>query len=208
MKTKIVAGCMILVACIFIFSQCSEIGTDKKNAPKQSFGGFESQVKWGEHIVITGGCSDCHSPKKMTPKGPVVDNDLLLSGHPASMPPPDIERKEVEQKGLVVSTMSLTTWVGPWGISYAANLTPDATGIGGWQESNFITALREGKYKGMPNGRSLLPPMPWEYFKEMSDDEIKAIFAYLKSLKPVNNLVPQPVPPVSAGLTPPDAGKK
>ncbi|MBK9331179.1 MAG: hypothetical protein IPM96_01980 [Ignavibacteria bacterium] len=49
----------------------------------------------------------------------------------------------------------------------------------------------------MPSGRTLLPPMPWEMYKHMSDDEIKAIFAYLKSLKPIKNLVPQPVPPVS-----------
>ncbi|MBK8551004.1 MAG: hypothetical protein IPL53_08085 [Ignavibacteria bacterium] len=144
----------------------------------------------------------------MTPKGPVVDNSLAFSGHPANVPPPDIDRKEVESKGLVVTTPDLTAWVGPWGISYAANISPDATGIGNWQESNFITALREGKYKGMPGGRSLLPPMPWEFFKSMSDDEIKAIFAYLKSLKPISNLVPQPSPPVLAGQPPPDAGKK
>ena len=113
------------------------------------------------------------------------------------MPAPDVDRKEMESKGLIV-TQDLTAWVGPWGISYAANITPDATGIGSWQESNFITALREGKFKGMTSARNLLPPMPWQLFKEMSDDEIKAIFAYLKSIKPVKNIVPQPEPPVSA----------
>ena len=50
----------------------------------------------------------------------------------------------------------------------------------------------------MTSARNLLPPMPWQLFKEMSDDEIKAIFAYLKSIKPVKNIVPQPEPPVSA----------
>ena len=197
MKTKLIVLCFALTSGVFLFSQCGEIGKDKNALPKPAFGGYESQIKWGEHLVTVGGCNDCHTPKKMTPQGPEIDRDLMMSGHPEKMPDPDVDRKEMESKGLIV-TQDLTAWVGPWGVSYAANLTPDATGIGNWQESNFITALREGKLKGMPNGRTLLPPMPWQFFKEMSDDEIKAIFAYLKSLKPVKNLVPQPLPPVSA----------
>jgi len=197
MKTKLSALCFILISCIFLFSQCSDTGKDKNSLPKASYGGFDSQIKWGEHLVTIGGCNDCHTPKKMTPQGPVPDESLMLSGHPEKMPAPDVDRKEMESKGLIV-TQDLTAWVGPWGISYAANLTPDGTGIGGWQESNFITALREGKFKGMTSARNLLPPMPWQLFKEMSDDEIKAIFAYLKSIKPVKNIVPQPEPPVSA----------
>lgn len=174
---------------------------------KSDFGGFESQVKWGEHLVTIGGCNDCHTPKKMTPQGPVPDESLLLSGHSAQMPKIEIDRKEIESKGLAV-TQDLTEWIGPWGVSYSANLTPDETGIGNWQESNFITAVREGKYKGMKNARTLLPPMPWEMFKSMSDDEIKAIFAYLKSIKPVKNLVPAVLPPVSANQTPAETDKK
>ena len=197
MKTKLSALCFILISCIFLFSQCSDTGKDKNSLPKASYGGFDSQIKWGEHLVTIGGCNDCHTPKKMTPQGPVPDESLMLSGHPEKMPAPDVDRKEMESKGLIV-TQDQTAWVGPWGISYAANLTPDATGIGSWQESNFITALREGKFKGMTSARNLLPPMPWQLFKEMSDDEIKAIFAYLKSIKPVKNIVPQPEPPVSA----------
>ncbi|MBK8381688.1 MAG: c-type cytochrome [Ignavibacteria bacterium] len=197
MKTKLSALCFILISCIFLFSQCSDTGKDKNSLPKASYGGFDSQIKWGEHLVTIGGCNDCHTPKKMTPQGPVPDESLMLSGHPEKMPAPDVDRKEMESKGLIV-TQDLTAWVGPWGISYAANLTSDATGIGSWQESNFITALREGKFKGMTSARNLLPPMPWQLFKEMSDDEIKAIFAYLKSIKPVKNIVPQPEPPVSA----------
>lgn len=197
MKAKLIVLCFVLISCVFLFSKCSDVGKEKISLPKSSFEGFDSQIKWGEHLVTVGGCNDCHTPKKMTPQGPVPDMDLMMSGHPEKMPAPVVDRKEMESKGLIV-TQDLTSWVGPWGISYAANLTPDATGIGNWQESSFITALREGKLKGMPNGRTLLPPMPWQYFKELSDDEIKAIFAYLKSLKPVKNLVPQPDPPVSA----------
>lgn len=128
MKSKLFILGFTLIICVFVFSQCSDIGKDKQTIQKQAFGGFESQIKWGEHLTIIGGCGDCHTPKKMTPNGPAVDESLMLSGHPAQMPAPDVDRKEMESKGLAV-TQTLTAWVGPWGISYAANLTPDATGI-------------------------------------------------------------------------------
>ncbi|MEZ4823649.1 MAG: diheme cytochrome c-553 [Ignavibacteria bacterium] len=207
MKIKLFITCASILCFVLILSGCSDSGKEKEINSMTDFGGFESQIKWGEHLVRIGGCEDCHTPKKMTPKGPVLDESLKLSGHPAGMPPPDVDRKEMESKRLSV-TQDLTAWVGPWGISYAANLTPDETGIGLWQESNFLIALREGKYKGMKAGRSLLPPMPWEFFEHMSDDEIKAIFAYLKSVKPIKNIVPQAEPPVTAGQTPPDSSSK
>ena len=191
---------------IALFNQCSEkkaddVTSNSEEFPTQtatSYGGFESQIKWGEHLVIIGGCNDCHTPKKMTPRGPVLDTALWLSGHPAKMPGIDVDRKAMESKGLVV-TMDLTEWVGPWGVSYTANLTPDDTGTGNWTEEQFFRALREGKYKGLAGSRSLLPPMPWEMYRNMTDSEIRAIFAYLKSIKAVNNLVPPPLPPASLG---------
>jgi len=94
--------------------------------------------------------------------------------------------------------MSLTAWVGPWGISYASNLTPDkATGIGTLTEEMFIKTLREGKFMGV--GRPLLPPMPWEVYGKKTDQDLKAIYAYLISIKPINNQVPQPTPPDKVG---------
>lgn len=161
------------------------------------YGGFSSQVQWGEHLVTITGCGDCHTPKKMTPFGPVPDTSLLLSGHPYDVPAPDVNREEVEKKGLA-TTSDLTVWVGPWGISYSANLTPDQTGIGNWSEEQFIRCIREGKLKGLENSRQLLPPMPWQDLARMTDGELKAVFAYLKSIKPIHNVVPLPVPP--AGL--------
>jgi hypothetical protein len=44
--------------------------------------------------------------------------------------------------------------------------------------------------------------MPWQMFRNMSDNEIKAIFAYLKTIKPIKNTVPQPLPPVTAKAQP------
>jgi len=162
-----------------------------------SYGRFDSQIAWGEHLVAVMDCNICHTPKKLTDQGPVPDETLLLSGRPADRPGIDIDRKELEAKGLTVSS-DFTEWVGPWGVSYAANLTPHETGIGNWTQEQFLFALRHGKSKGLEGSRDLLPPMPWPSISLMSDDEINAMFAYLKSIKPIENLVPAPLPPASA----------
>jgi len=162
-----------------------------------NYGGYESAEQWGQHIVTVSGCHDCHSPKKMTAMGPQIDSTMMLSGHPAQMPDFNVNRKETEAKGLV-TTQDLTAWAGPWGVSYTANLTSDSTGIGTWTEGQFMYAIRNGKYKGLENSRPLLPPMPWDMYRNFSDDELKAIFAYLKSTKPIRNVVPPPKPPVAA----------
>jgi cytochrome c553 len=60
-----------------------------------------------------------------------------------------------------------------------ANLTPDATGLKDWSETDFIRAMREGK---RPDGRMLSTKMPWELFRNMNDIELKAIWAYLRTL--------------------------
>lgn len=203
MKTSIAKLSTGFILALMI--QCSEkkaevTPTAEEGTPPPStmYNGFESQIKYGEHLVLIGGCNDCHTPKKVTPEGAVhLDTALWLSGHPAEMPSFEVDRKAMESKGLIV-TQDLTEWVGPWGVSYAANLTPDETGIGNFTEEQFFRVLREGKYKGLVNSRPILPPMPWEMYRNMTDDEIKAIFAYLKSIKPVSNIVPAPLPPVGA----------
>jgi hypothetical protein len=195
---KSFATLLMISFSFFIIYSCTDSKTEspEPTTTKANFGGFESQVKWGEHLVTIGACHDCHTPKKMTAQGPVEDMDLALSGHQAAAPDPDVNRKEMQDKGLVV-TGDLTSWVGPWGISYTANLTSDSTGTGMWKEEQFIMALREGKFKGLASGRTLLPPMPWAMYKHMTDDELKAIFAYLKTTKPIKNVVPPPVPPAT-----------
>jgi hypothetical protein len=206
MKKLSTAIIIMLVAVVFIFSKCSGNKSEEPGNKKDSSvvsnsgtGGYESQVKWGEHLVSIAGCNDCHTPKKMTPAGPEPDFSLALSGHPSKMPPPDVDRKAMESKGLAV-TSDLTAWVGPWGVSYSANITSDSTGIGNWTVDQFIVCMKEGKWKGIAGNRELLPPMPWKSsFQFMTDDELKAIFSYLKSTKPINNVEPPIEPPVSAG---------
>ena len=192
---------IFLLALLMVLSQCQTKTAETSGSATQVvvanplLGGYDTQAEWGHHLVTISGCNDCHTPKKMTDHGPVIDTSLTLGGHPSMMPKIEIDKKMIQSKGLTV-TSDLTEWVGPWGTSYAANLTPDPTGIGNWTEANFILALREGKFKGLSNGRQLLPPMPWEMFRHMTDFEIKAIFAYLKTIKPVNNVVPAPLPPI------------
>jgi hypothetical protein len=196
----------VVLAVLGLLAQCNEASTETRVeqaslAPEALHDALQNDkelLKKGEHLVLITGCHDCHTPKKMTEKGPVNDMSLALSGHPANIPPPDVDRAEMEKKGLAV-TQTLTAWVGPWGISYASNLTSDKTGIGNWTEKNFFVAIRQGKHKGMENARMLLPPMPWEMFAHMTDEELRAVFAYLKSTKPISNVVPAAQPPLSAG---------
>jgi len=200
MKKKYFVYQFLFMLSLLLVIQCGTKSSENKTdqtTQKLAYGGFDSQIAWGEHLVKISGCNDCHTPKKMTPTGPIDDTTLLLSGHPEKMPPPIVDRIAMRKQGLIL-TSTLTAWIGPWGVSYAANLTSDATGIGNWQENNFITALREGKYKGISNSRTLLPPMPWQWYRYMTDDELKAVFSYLKSTKPIKNVVPLAEQPPTA----------
>ena len=194
------SGMMAFIACTDKTS--SESTTDSSNdslaTSKMNYGGFESQVKWGEHLVTIGGCNDCHTPKKMGPNGPENDMSLMLSGHPAQQPPPAFDSKEAAAKGLIV-TQSFTAWTGPWGTTYAVNLTSDSTGIGNWKEAQFVTALREKKWMGLDGTRPLMPPMSMMPATLMTEDELKAIFAYLKTTPAIKNVQP------AAMLLPPPA---
>ena len=148
----------------------------------------DSMVKRGAYLVSIMGCNDCHSPKKMGPHGPEFDTDRLLSGHPADMPVAKFDTGTA--KNWILFNGMLTNYVGPWGISFSANITSDSTGIGTWTEAQFFKAIREGKYLGLDNTRPLLPPMPWQEYRKASDEDLRAVFAYLKSTKPIKNIVP------------------
>jgi hypothetical protein len=153
----------------------------------------QSPVERGKYLVTVMGCNDCHTPWKMGEKGPEPDMSRMLSGHPEGMKLPPPPALPAGPWGLTAA-MTMTAWAGPWGTSYTANLTPDMeTGIGALSEQNFILALRKGKHFGA--GRDILPPMPWQWYGQMSDADLKAIFAYLQSIPPIHNKVPPPVPP-------------
>ena len=153
------------------------------------------RVERGKYLVKSIGCGDCHTPKKMTPEGPVEDDSRLLSGHPEGTPLPE----PPAGKGPWIATASwdLTAWAGPWGISYAFNLTPDEnTGLGTWSEETFVGALRTGRHMGV--SRPILPPMPWGAFRNLADEDLRSIYAYLMTVPPVRNRVPEPLPPAAS----------
>lgn len=150
-------------------------------------------VARGKYLVHTSACNDCHTPKIMTPHGPQFDTTRLLSGHPAGTPMPKVNKDAL--KDWVLFGQDLTSAAGPWGLSFAANLTSDETGIGNWTEEQFFTAIRKGKYKGLEGSRDLLPPMPWQVYSGMTDTDLKAIYEYLKTTKPVPNIVPASIAP-------------
>lgn len=158
-----------------------------------------SMVSRGKYLTIIAGCNDCHSPKVFTPMGPMPDTTQLLSGHPAKSALPPLPNGIIGMSPNTwgaITTADLTAWTGPWGTSFAMNLTPDKeTGLGSWTQEMFIKTLRTGKHMG--TGRDILPPMPWPSLAQMSDADLKAVFVYLQSLKPVSNAVPDPVPPAA-----------
>jgi len=159
----------------------------------------QSLAERGRVLVTAGGCNDCHSPKKMGPNGPEPDMDRLLSGHPEGSPVPTTYTPAPGSPWTIATTDDLTAWSGPWGVSFPANLTPDPnTGLrsGVWSEEVFIKAIRTGKHMG--TSRDILPPMPWPLYAQLSDDDLKAIWAYLGTIKPINNHVPDPIPPAAA----------
>ncbi|MBO9616952.1 MAG: c-type cytochrome [Dyadobacter sp.] len=164
-------------------------------ADKQHVVASEDAVRRGEYLVTVMGCADCHSPKKMTPQGPAPDMDRFLSGYNSAQPLGKVDQSIIKTGEWVVFNGQSTAFAGPWGVSFAANLTPDETGIGTWTFDQFNTAMRKGKFKGLPNTRALLPPMPWPNYMNMTDADMRAVFAYLKSIKPVSNVVPSHIPP-------------
>jgi cytochrome c553 len=154
------------------------------------------RIARGAYLVKLGGCADCHTPKVMTAQGPVDDKSRAFSGHPADV---ELPPAELGSGPWGAATAGMTAWAGPWGVSYAANLTTDiSTGL--FSEQSFIAAMRTGKKGGI--GRDILPPMPWQPLSEASEDDLKAIFAYLRSLPAVHNSVPEPVPPVAPARGP------
>ena len=132
----------------------------------------------GGQLVMLGGCDDCHTPKL---QGGVPDMARRFSGHPANGPLPP------EAAGAITTNMMLTAWRGPWGLSLTANITPDPeTGIGKWTAADFKKTIRTGVD---PAGYVLKPPMPIEVLQNLPDQDLEAIFRFLKSQKPVRNAI-------------------
>lgn len=195
MKTLLTAAALTLGAAIALDAP-SALTADPRPTPAPA----SDLVARGKYLVTIMGCNDCHTPwTVMTPDGPEPDYTRTLSGHPEAlqMPPAPAPNPSWVWSGAATNT----AFAGPWGVSFAANLTPDReTGLGDWTEKMFVDTIRNGRHHG--RGRPILPPMPWKMYRNASDADLGAIFAYLRSLPPIVNRVPQPLEPTSPPPTP------
>ncbi|MGC4083021.1 MAG: c-type cytochrome [Vicinamibacterales bacterium] len=183
-------GGVVAIAGAVLATACSE--------PKvqASAAGDPAAIARGQYLVTIGGCNDCHTPLKMGAKGPEPDMARMLSGHPEQFVI-SAPAKLGSPEWMMASAPTNTAHSGPWGVSFTANLTPDEnTGLGIWTEDMFIKAMRTGRHMGA--SREILPPMPWFNYGKMTDADLKAMFAYLRSIPPVHNRVPDPLPPSMA----------
>jgi len=122
----------------------------------------------------------------------------MLSGHPEQVG--RLEAVRAPEGWAWSAAPTNTAFSGAWGVSYTANLTPDQnTGLGIWTEDMFISAIRTGRHMGV--SRPINPPMPWPMYRNATDDDLKAVFAYLRTIKPVTNHVPDYQLPVEATTT-------
>ena len=187
MKQRYLAILSPVLALTFVSSvavRAVGVGRDSTATP--------TQVARGEYLVRFGLCHDCHTPHKMGPRGPEPDMARALSGHPGDLVLPAPPAPNGPWIWAGVGTF--TAFAGPWGVSFTANLTPDKeTGLGNWTEDMFVMALRTGRHEG--KGRPILPPMPYKYIASLSDEDLEAVFAYLRSIPPVRNRVPAPIDP-------------
>lgn len=154
----------------------------------------EEVIARGEYLVAITGCQECHTPIKMGHSGPEPDMTLMLAGHPEAAPKP--EPFVASPSWMWAGAPTNTAFAGPWGVSYSANLTPEEhTGLGIWTEEIFVNAMRTGKHFGEATSRTIMPPMPWISYRQATDDDLKAIYAYLRSIPPIKNAVPPYEPP-------------
>jgi cytochrome c553 len=196
----------ILTVTPLLIGACAQPAPEPAKAPPAAPAPpAQSPAERGKYLVSAiAVCDDCHTPKTFGPQGPTLDMTRRLSGHPSSEKAlPKLPAGVLGPDKFGAATNNhLTAWVGPWGTSYTMNLTPDkTTGLGSWTAEMFIKAIRTGKHQG--EGRQILPPMPWEVYSQMNDDDLKAIWAFLQTLPPIQNAIPEPVPPAGAGGAPP-----
>jgi mono/diheme cytochrome c family protein len=142
----------------------------------------DALVARGAYLAAIMDCAGCHSGRLPTGE---IDPATHLTGGTVGF----------EMPGL--------------GSFWPPNLTPDATGLGGWSAAEIAAAVRAGL---RPDGRQLAPVMPWPSYAVLNDADAAALAAYLMSLAPVANRVPGPLGPGEAAplpfyrVTPPESG--
>ena len=192
-ETLILTAAALIVSLTVIVAY----GSRRTAAPPQPLVSLTSQVERGQYLVTIGGCNDCHTPWILQPDGkPGPDMSRALSGHPQDFRITEPAQLTSDRFGWAAAPTN-TAFSGPWGVSFAANLSPDPmTGTGIWTFDIFKNTIRNGRHWGV--ARPLLPPMPWFNYREMTDEDLAAVFAYTRTLKPIRNQVQEPLPPAVA----------
>ncbi len=181
-----------LVALALALMAAPAVADDEPGANELTVAMLKS-VERGRYIVTTSGCNDCHTPFHDGPAGPEPDMSRMLSGHPESLSVSEAPTAPPAPWGMM-ATYTSTAWAGPWGVSFTANLTPDEdTGLGKWTFAEFRDTIRSGRHLG--RGRLILPPMPIAMYKNFTDEDLEAIYRYLRTIPPVRNRVPDPLIP-------------
>ncbi len=184
-KSAFVAVVLAALALVALARQAAE-----KRSP-EAIG--KQRVERGRYLVATSGCHDCHTPWILGQEGPEPDMTRALMGHPEDMDLPPAPQLG-DGPWVMATAATNTAFAGPWGVSFTANLTPDEnTGLGIWTEDIFLNTIRSGRHWGV--SRPILPPMPWQVYAQMTDEDLMSIFAYLRTIQPIHNRVPEPLPP-------------
>lgn len=197
MRLKNIVWTVTLMAAAVVLTavlSAASLNADAEPVARKNVGAQanKDQIARGEYLVEIMGCHDCHTPMKLGPNGPEQDRSRALSGHPENAPAVGTPLLPPGYLALIGATF--TSFVGPWGTSFTRNLTPDKeTGLGDWTVEEFIATMKTGRERG--KGRPVLPPMPVQNLRALSDTDIRALFAYLQSLPPVKNRTPQPIEP-------------
>ena len=193
MKNTIISAAAIALVAAAGFAGMSTTQTQSQHpAQSQQAPPDAERVERGAYLVKIMGCNDCHTPWKMGPQGPEPDMTRMLSGHPQQIGP--LPATKVPEPFVWAGAGTNTAFSGPWGVSYAFNLTPEQnTGLGIWTEEMFIQTIRTGRHMGV--SRPINPPMPWPAYRNASDEDLKSVYAYLRTIKPIVNRVPEYVAP-------------
>ena len=177
----------------------ASLASDPTNAEEKA----AEKLARGKYLVTVAGCNDCHTPWKIGPAGPEPDMSRMLSGHPESIA--INAPAKPSEPWIAAANATNTAHSGPWGVSFTANLTPDAeTGLGKWTQSTFTQTIRTGRHMG--RGRKILPPMPIPMYRNFTDADLEAIFTYLQSIPAIKNRVPEPLPPVESAVAGSEGG--
>ncbi|MGV3594110.1 MAG: c-type cytochrome [Sediminibacterium sp.] len=207
MKSKTLQITVVVLLVMAIIAACSDAGSNDKETKKDDISTIRKKEKdeliaRGKYLVTVSGCNDCHSPKIMTPMGPIPDTTRLMSGYPSEKGIPTLSEALAKDQSWVKMSHDVTAFAGPWRMTFGANLTPDeATGIGNWTEEVFVKTIRTGKHLGQEGGRPVMPPIPWYMIAKMTDEDLSSVYQYLMSLPAISNRVPAAIPPNEIKIT-------